>query len=171
MKSRIIGAACAVLAWLCALLGRVRIITTPDGKQLYLERFALWGSVNDDPGFWGVNVWLHRIHLPDADRATHNHPWFWARARILTGGYYERRTRRLFNGHACQLDSLFFWRSPGDSYLLTPSTYHRIDYVSPGTWTLFVTGRTTLEGWGFLTPAGHVDSKQYLRTLGDKGES
>lgn len=169
MIAAVVTALCRALAFVCVLLGRVRRIRTPDGSELYLERFALWGSVNDDPGLWGVNVWLHRIHLPDADRATHNHPWHWARARVLTGGYCERRTHKA-RAYYC-LGPMFFWRGPGSAYTLTPSDYHRIDYVSPGTWTLFVTGRTTPEGWGFLTPAGHVDSKKYLRTLGDKGDT
>ncbi len=157
---------CRVLAWMCRLLGRVRVIDAPDGSP-YLERFVLWGRVSDDPGFWLVNVWLHRIHCPDADRATHNHPWFWAKSLVLSGGYCERRTR--YRGSMLDVRRpsdrahAFFFRNPWHVYTLRPRDYHRIDYVRPNTWTLFVTGRTTPDGWGFLTPEGHVDSREYLR--------
>jgi hypothetical protein len=149
---------------LCAKLGRVRRIKAPDGA-LYLERFALWGSTRDDPGptsILGINVWLHRIHLPDGDRDLHNHPWHWARAVILNGWYTEER--------AVWGIRLQYVRKRWDTYKLTPSDYHRITGVSQPLWTIFITGRETPEKWGFLTQVGHVDSREYLATRGEDAD-
>lgn len=102
-------------------------------------------------------VFVHRIYAPDKDRDLHNHPWPFAFAIVLRGGYDERRVGE---------DSGF--RRRRYSYrqfsvnLLTPDCYHRIEKVEPGTWTLFVAGPRSRR-WGFLqNGTTHVDATEYL---------
>jgi hypothetical protein len=92
---------------------------------------------------------LHRIHRADQDRPLHNHPWPNAASLILWGGYAESTLRG------------WYFYALGDRNRLTPETYHRIDSVLPGTWTLFFAGRRS-RSWGFLTERGHVDYREYL---------
>jgi hypothetical protein len=109
-----------------------------------------------------LRIFLHRIELPDADRYPHNHPWTWARALILRGGYLEYRhgtiamlTRERVSPSG---QGAYEWFAPGDWNKLTRTDYHRIEHVSDGTWTLFFAGAHTGAGWGYLTPTGHKDN-------------
>jgi hypothetical protein len=95
-----------------------------------------------------LNVYLHNIQQPDADRYLHSHPWLWAKSRVLHGGYIELRP-----GEARYVTA-------GGSMRLDPTDYHRIADVDPDTWTLFYTGQNCMP-WGFLVPGDtrpkHVD--------------
>lgn len=91
-----------------------------------------------------VRVYLHEIHRGDEDPELHNHPWRFALAWILSGGYTEER--RKVEGWECTVPSRAF--RPGHLNLIGPDTYHRIDAVLPSTWTLFVVG-PRVQDWSF----------------------
>ena len=102
-------------------------------------------------------VMLHQIHRPDADRFLHNHPWATAQFLILAGGYVEHRlvgdevvTRML---------------APGDVNSLDADTFHRVDSVQPGTWTLGLIGER-VQDWGFLVDGVVVPHAEYFASKG-----
>ena len=130
-----------VYALLVALFPK-RIRDPFDGAP-YLTRYFLLRSP------W-LNVFLHHIHSADKDRHMHNHPWSWSWSIILRGGYLEERLPRA---------ERMYW--PWQKNTLTTAAYHRIKYVRPNTWTLFVAGRYE-KSWGFLVDGVHVDSETYL---------
>ncbi len=152
----------SVLCWFLRIRGTRKIVI--DGA-LYLERFVLWGRIKDDPGPWGINVWIHRIHLPDGDRDMHNHPWWWSFGVVLSGGYCETRARTAEWRFAPGQPPCTRRLNPGNVTVLGYDSYHVIETVRPKTWTLFITGRTTNRGWGFLVADGnhkkHIDSSWY----------
>jgi len=108
----------------------------------YLERYFM-GRV------LGVTVYLHRFVSGDGERHLHDHPWRWAGALVLAGGYAEARLRWLCprSGPVCREAR----RVAPAVNVLGPRAMHRIVSVLPGTWTLFVHGRRC-KGWGFLRP-------------------
>lgn len=118
------------------LPGCVLDLINEDGS-LYLKRIYLTPS-----------RYLHHPAQADQDRHPHNHPWIWARSRILTGGYLEQRRFWLS------------WRGPGDVVELDSTTYHRIAFVKPNTWTLFTHG-PRCASWGFAVEGRHVDWRDY----------
>lgn len=128
------------------LLGKHRI-PNPDGSA-YLDRWPLFRIP------WGPRLFLHRIYTKDPDRPVHNHPWAWAKALILSGGYTEERTSD---------GSLYRMRTygPGAVNGLGLADYHSILHVLPNTWTLFLTG-PRVRDWGFLVGHTHVPWRQYL---------
>ncbi len=96
-------------------------------------------------------AFLHQMHAHDTGRHSHSHPWTWARALVVTGGYLEFRSGT---------PDTYRWLSPGDVNVLNPGDYHRIEDVRSDTWTLFCAG-TRRSDWGFLTPSGHIDWRDY----------
>ena len=83
-------------------------------------------------------VFIHCIRRADHDPDLHNHPW-WARALILSGGYFEQRDSHLYTRLVV----------PGMVVRLDPDTFHRIDaLLGPESWSLFIHGPKTQE-WGF----------------------
>lgn len=109
------------------------IIKTPEGNE-YLER---WRGARGKR----LGVFLHRISAPDFDRDLHNHPWSWAFAIILSGGYTETIQDR----HGCQYPHCVSWFNwiPGHKF----HTIERL-YKNP-TWSLFVHG-PRVQPWGFM---------------------
>lgn len=125
-----------------------------NGKP-YLSRYYLFGAPTmadggpawDEDGrlypeakrpSWGL--YLHHIHVPDADRSLHNHPWRLSLSLILRGGYIEFRR----SGTRTYV--------PGNINVIRDTDYHRVAFVLPHTWTLFLAiGRH--QTWGFL-PVG-----------------
>lgn len=97
----------------------------------------------------GLTFYLHRYLGADGDREVHDHPWRFALGIPLSGGYLEERMDGLDlncpGGFRVRLVLVRPWRWN----LITGGTFHRIMYVLPRTWTLFV-HTPTCKGWGFL---------------------
>jgi hypothetical protein len=128
----------------------------PDGTP-YLTRTVLAGVDcldTHDPACL-VHEFIHEIHSPDSDPDMHDHPWAWAVAVVLSGGYREARPGE--NG----LPWTRTYRA-GDLNVLRPGDYHRITAVEPGTRTHFIAGRE-ISDWGFLVNGVHVPHRDYLR--------
>lgn len=112
------------------------------------------------PRLRGHRVVLHRIHREDQDRHLHNHPWATASFLIVSGGYIEERLGRAG-------DQAF---GPGDVNRLDASTFHRISYVAPNTWTIGLLG-DRVQDWGFLVDGVLVPWQDYFAAKGhDAGE-
>ena len=117
-----------------------------DGRP-YLERYYV-GRL------FGVTFYLHRFVSSDSERELHNHPWTWARALVLCGGYDEEAVTDLsanaVDGCVTTLRRVRLWNRINGNH------FHRIVAVSPGTWTLFFHGPRAvlpgdwMKGWGFL---------------------
>lgn len=115
---------------------------------LYLTRFHLQRLIRPYP-------FLHRIHLPDAGRDLHNHPWPTGWTFVLWGGYVEKYT--LDMGKTWSWRVRRRWRL----YRLEPELYHRIVSVDPHTLTLFFAGKRSRD-WGFLVNGEHMPCRKYL---------
>ncbi len=109
-------------------------------NKAYLERYYA-GS------FLGLTFFLHRFLSSDGDRFVHDHPWKWAVAFILTGGYREERMRHLDpeTGWVSSYHKLF----PGKINIIKADDFHRILEPKHETWTLFVHSKR-IKNWGFL---------------------
>lgn len=98
----------------------------------------------------GVTVYLHHYVRSDPDRGLHDHPWSWAIALPLCGGYWEER---LDGFDAAGPRRRVRRRRPGLPYRMTGRDFHRV-VIRPGmrsSWSLFVHGPYR-KGWGFLRP-------------------
>lgn len=128
-----------------------------DGSP-YLTRHVLWGddALETHAGA-PHSAFVHHIHTPDGDRHMHDHPWAWAAAIVLSGGYVERRY------DDDRPDYSYSRRyAVGDLNILRPGDYHSIVAVEPDTWTLFLCGRET-QDWGFLVDGKHVPHAEYFK--------
>lgn len=127
--------------WLAMHL-RCRVIDGPGGEP-YLVRFYLFG-------FFGLRFYLHRFLDSDPDRGLHDHPWLWARALVLAGGYDEL-VMQDYGKDQDYIGIATMERRAGRINCIAADTFHRI--VMPAdakeTWTLFCHGRR-VKGWGFL---------------------
>jgi len=126
------------LWWLSGFL-RVREIHV--NGALYLERYELVRCC-------GWVVYLHRFELPDAEPWLHDHPWRWALALPLLGGYLEARLQHLdgYDGPVVR----FIERRPWRPYVLRAHDFHRIEALARREcWTLFVHS-PRFRMWGFL---------------------
>lgn len=121
---------------------------TAEGGALYMSRYKLHGWMPDNQGDFPCSVYLHNIHLADADDALHSHPWAWSQTTVLHGGYYQTF------GHLSGADGIDResrgeeWVCAGDARHHPPGFVHRIHEVLPDTWTLFVVGPKAAS-WGF----------------------
>lgn len=108
---------------------------------------------------------IHRIWRPDADRHLHDHPWKKATSFVLTGGYLEvRRKDRKAPIEIRRVEAWSLNRLDGE-------TFHRIDDVDDGTWTLFLAGDRFQE-WGFLMDDGtKTPSAAYFAARGYTNKS
>ena len=100
----------------------------------YLTRYVL----SSIPQF---SVYYHQFHRADEDREFHNHPWEWAKATILHGGYVEERLTD-------DLQVVTTTYEAGDSNFIEASVFHRVASIKPDTWTLIHVGRK-VQDWGF----------------------
>lgn len=123
--------------------------------DLYLERYYILGrraSERLPEGCerlrWLPTVWVHHFVRPDAGRAQHNHPWWWALSVILRGGYTEERGRV-----ARRVTRVNF---------ITRGTFHRVAQLHGRTWTLFITGAYA-GTWGFIVGGKVVPWRDYVR--------
>ena len=107
-------------------------------SQSYMRRYGL-----RTPWFC---VFLHRYYGPDS-ATPHNHPFKWTWSVVIKGTVIEHET--LKHGYYQCVRTPFYKQ---DFYpkvrCMNEKTFHRIDYVEPGSWTLFVAGPRTQE-WRF----------------------
>lgn len=119
-----------------------------DGS-LYMGRYALFESKY-------LSARVHHIATEDHDDVPHDHPWNFI-SIVLRGGYVERLGL---------LDEAAIARREGSIAHRKAKDAHRITYVAPDTWTLFIYGRFQHD-WGFYTPEGWVQWRTFL----DSGKS
>ena len=118
----------------------------------YLDRLRLLQT----PLF---GIYLHRIHVPDADRDPHDHPW-WFASLVLSGGYDE-----LVWDHPEDIGELAARRRVRGRWSLRTirrTQAHMITDVRGQLWTLVLTGPRR-SSWGFWTADGFVDWRDYLK--------
>lgn len=129
----------------------------------YVTRYRLWGWLPGRPRGGRTNCYLHRIWTHDADPAPHNHPWSWAVAIVLSGGYREYRPHGPLWAGPRDQQGLPMARHLrfGSCNVIRADDYHRITSVLPDTWTLFITGPKT-NGWGFRVGAVYVPWRERL---------
>ena len=92
-------------------------------------------------------LYLHEFHRGDGDRELHSHPWLFAVAYVLRGGYYEEKLK----------GSGIFTRYVGRFNFISGGCFHRITQARKGTYTLFFHGPKS-KRWGFLTSAPDANS-------------
>lgn len=113
-------------------------------------------------------VYLHRIHVPDADRDPHDHPW-WFASLVLSGGYDELVWDHPEDiSYASRRDMIrrARTRARGRWSLRTirRTQAHMITDVSGQLWTLVLTGPRR-SSWGFWTAEGFADWRDYLKNV------
>lgn len=130
MIDSLIRAACSALT-----------LTLPEPRRYvgklgpYLTRWPLLALPR------GARLSLHYFHRSDEDQELHTHPWSWAAALQLAGGYTEERRDGL--------DIVTRVCPPGSLVLIWPDTAHRVDLLDPdGSWSLILTG-PVVSSWGF----------------------
>lgn len=97
-----------------------------------------------------VTCYLHHYLRSDPDAGLHDHPWPWAVALPLAGGYREQRLTGLPLG---QLGIVTRRRPPFLPYRLDGHDFHRVVVAAGRTsWSLFFVGRARAKPWGFLRP-------------------
>lgn len=117
---------------------RVRIIT--NNKKPLFERYKVFLTKK------AAGCYLHHYLRSDPDRGPHNHPWDWAIAIPLVGGYIEERLDG-FTVLGMRIKRV--WRRPFVPYFLFARDYHRIIIAGQTSWSLFIHGPRT-KSWGFL---------------------
>lgn len=129
-----------------------------DGS-LYMERFWLRPYKDDRSG---IAARVHHLVTADYDRALHDHPWDFV-SIVLKGGYVEARPAGV-EPSFCEEDGSelcnVHTRTAGSIAFRRATDRHRIVYVAPDTWTLFITGPKR-QWWGFYTPKGKVHWKDF----------
>ena len=115
--------------------------TSPLFERYFVCRAPRW--------LGGWTAYIHHYLRSDPDRGPHDHPWNWAVAWQLAGGYDEER----LTGFDPQGFRLRYVRRPaGRPYRLTGSDFHRVVARSGQTsWSLFIHGPRA-KTWGFLRP-------------------
>ncbi len=135
-------------------LFRYREIQHTDGRP-YLDRYFI--LFKKRPAWAPFNIFLHRFHSSDDDRAYHDHPWTWWGSFILCGGYWE---------HKSQPKPHQEWHGALSFRVNKPHTLHRLsldkEKAQSETWTLFFVGKR-FRDWGFSeTGNDWTDYRKYL---------
>jgi hypothetical protein len=132
LGDRLVRFACATLV---ARLPSPRVFSGRTG--VYLSR---WTIVDRGKERWRLS--LHHFHRSDEDQELHTHPWRWAVALQLAGGYVEER--RVGN------DVVRIRRGPCSLVFLRADTAHRVDLLdlTNGAWSFILTG-PVVASWGF----------------------
>lgn len=136
----------------------------------YLERYFV-GQVR------GFNFYLHRFVAPDMIEDVHNHPWGFALALVLSGGYLETVATDICpfvddrSGCITKTRRIRWWNYiPGHHF-------HSISKPKPGTWTFFIHGPRQLlpdgkeKAWGFLERFVAVVEPLHILTIFSPHES
>lgn len=148
----------AALQWVLAK-SRIpcKVIANDEGDpyllRVYLTPDADWWRR------WLPGVYLHHFYRSDADRELHNHPWEWALAFILRGGYVEEYQQQ-DSWLGVRLGKPWIEKRtfrPGSLNVITPRTFHRVELLDPdrGAWSLFVAG-PRYRDWGFISRDGSL---------------
>lgn len=146
---------------LCQWLSR-RLRVTEQGHllhadgSLYMGRWEFFRSRL----FWPR---LHYIATPDLDRHLHDHPASFF-SLVLAGGYAEERPATIdpcFRPDVGKEATIKSWRGPGSFAFRRACDRHKISYVLPNTYTLFIFFGGKQHWWGFYTPAGKIFWKDY----------
>jgi hypothetical protein len=145
------------IRWFASKLPR-RDICGEDGT-LYLSRYKVVGWMPGDTRRWPFSIYLHRFHRPDLDDAPHSHPWRWALALILTGGYFERRGEF---GSGARYRSL---RGGSLNFIQDDDFHVVLHLLGPEVWTLFIVGPKT-SSWGFKVGGRVIPWRVRLRERG-----
>lgn len=167
------------LAWVVAFLAPPRVIRQLLDSDPYLTRWYLTtrptmpdGSEPfDELGHpregiqWSqrkFGIYLHRFDSSDRDRDLHNHPWKWAIAFVLVGGYVEER--RVETPVHCEVVRRVV--KPFRFNLIRHGDFHRVDLNEQDAWTLFIAGPKA-SSWGFLDLASNsvVPWRQYVNRV------
>jgi len=145
-----------------------RVIYSRDGSSPYLSRWYLQGGPRSKTGGDSLydpagnllpdvsynapfSVMLHKFHRSDEDQELHSHPWRFAWAIILAGGYVEERRgnyvrRSVFSQYYHEVKRTTY--KPGDIVKLYNDTYHRVDLLEEDSWSLFIAG-IRADSWSF----------------------
>lgn len=136
-----------LLEWISRRLPEPRVIFDREGGSPYLSRYYLIGRRRTEDAIGplrGVesvfdrlpfNLFLHHFHRSDDDGALHSHPWSWAVALVLAGGYQEERrvgdevVRRTVR--------------PLTLNFIHDDDFHRVDLLEQDAWSLFLVGPKT----------------------------
>ncbi len=153
----------SVAAWLIARAKKTPFSHIPSNEDpSYMERYWLFNPYpkprQKKRWQFPISVRLHYIKRPDLDRHYHDHPWNWS-SLILTGGYTDVRPQStIFN----EVSDAVYVRdlNEGDYNGMSCHGLHRIITVTPGTWTMFITGRKR-KSWGFAVDGVMVHHYDY----------
>jgi len=105
-----------------------------------------------------LNVYIHKFHRSDDDRALHDHPW-WSVGLILRGGYWDVTPA----GRQ--------WIGPGRIKVRSAETKHRVELQDgKPSWSLFITGPRIRE-WGFWCPQGWRHWREFTKPSPHGGAS
>lgn len=155
-----------LLRAITALLGAPRVIRDREGLTEYLSRWYVLGKPigglgdldehgNPKRGTrWapGIGIYVHRFHRSDQDLALHNHPWKWALAIVLAGGYSEERRETVaLRGAMGELRRHLVRRRkvlPLSLNWITHETFHRVDLFEQDAWSVFIAG-PRVSSWSF----------------------
>lgn len=133
-------------------MGILKKIVIGDLSDPYLTR---WFII---PRNRFLNIYLHRFHRSDDDRALHDHPW-WSVGMVLRGGYWD----------VTPLGRK--WLRPGAVKVRSPETAHRVELPEGSeSWSLFITGPRVRE-WGFHCPQGWRHWRDFTAPTAEGGES
>lgn len=149
----------SVRGWLYRRARRVMATRLPDNviwdsEGPYLSRWKLLRSRRLSR--FG-NVFVHRFHKGDDDRALHDHPWS-SCSIVLTHGYVEH----LPGGRVVE-------RAPGAVVPRRASQPHRVELIEGrNAVTIFLHGPRTRE-WGFHCPAGWRHWRDFVGGRGCDG--
>lgn len=150
ISATVLVAAIAYLVWVFHKPGLV--LAHAKTRQRYLTRYHLVFTKH-------LCVFLHRLDGPDPDEHLHNHPWKGLAIVLRKPGSYVQR-----EAAKTSVNSWFTrFRSIGRLNWLTED-YHKIERVTPGTWTLCICGPYQERGWGFLVDGVHVPFEEYFKT-------
>lgn len=127
-----------------AFFKRYDIVDAVNPSKVYLTRWRLLQT----PWF---GIFIHKINLPDSDRALHDHPWNFV-SLILKGGYDEKRPTELVRRDIAS----FAFRRAEDLHAIV-----RLWQVP--TWTLILIGKNR-RNWGFQTESGWIPHDKFINT-------
>ena len=119
-----------------------RIISGRGEHDPYLSRWYLIGrqppstvgSQEDDSSRLPFGVFLYKFHRSDDAEQLHSHPWSWAVALVLSGGYLEERRSNSTGAVYRRL------QLPWSINVIRADDYHRVDLLEDESWSLFIAG-------------------------------
>jgi hypothetical protein len=102
-------------------------------------------------------VRVHEILRSDLGHDPHDHPWSYLTI-VLKGGYWEHRYEEI-HGYCVWQSSK--WHGPGSILWRQAGSLHMLS-LPPGktATTLFITG-SKVRSWGFQTPSGFINHREY----------